>query len=126
MEEANHGDETFHFDAMKGRVKDYINNRIEYFKLAVIEYIAKFMPVVVFVIIMGILLLLTWIFANIAVAVAISRATGSLTEGFLIISGFNLVLAVIFLFAYKKIIVKPVSNFTVKILIKSLEADENK
>lgn len=125
MEDANRGNETFHFDTMKGHVKDYINNRLEYFKLVVIEYIARLMPVIVFVVIMGILIILFWIFVNIAVAMAIGNSINSQVGGFLIVSGINLVLAAIFTLAYKKIIFKPVSSFTVKVLIKSLEADEN-
>jgi len=126
MEEAKQEEDTFHFDTLQGHIKEYINTKIEYFKLSVIEYIARIMPVIAFIAILSILLLLFWIFANYAAALAIGDAIGSETGGICIIAALNLLLAIIFSMAYKRMIFKPVSNFTVKILLKSLEEDENK
>jgi len=62
--------------------------------------------------------------ANITAAMAIGESIGRMTYGFAIVALFNLALALFILIARKAIISRPVGNWIIKVLTKSLEADE--
>ena len=126
MEDINKEDEKIDFNMVKDHLMDYLNNRLKSFQLTVIEYVAKILPVFVFVAIIALVILVFWIFGNIAAALAIGRAIDNIALGLLIMAIFNLILGAILVFAFKDLIHKPVSNWIVKILSLSLESDENK
>jgi hypothetical protein len=126
MEDNKKDPEKIDFNDLKDHVKGYIENRLKLLQLTVIEYIAKVSPVFVLVALMALVLLVFWIFVNISAAIAIGRAIDSMAFGFLIISGFNLLLCGFFVLTFKGLIQKPVSNWIVKILTQSLESDDNK
>jgi len=126
MEEPVNEEPKLEFENIKTHVSDYLKNRLEYFKLSIIEYTAKVAQSIVFVIVISLAILLFWIFANITAAMAIGESIGRMTYGFAIVALFNLALALFILIARKAIISRPVGNWIIKVLTKSLEADENK
>jgi len=125
MEEPIDEEPKIDFGNIKNHIAEYLKNRLEYFKLSAVEYSAKVAQSIIFVMIITVVLLVFWLFANITAAIAIDNATGNKGTGFLVVSLFNLLLAIFIMLARKALIFKPVSNWIVKILIKSLDADEN-
>ncbi len=125
MEESLNEEPKLEFENIKKHVSEYLKNRLEYFKLSTIEYTAKVAQSVVFVMVISLAILLFWIFANITAAIAIGEAMGRMTYGFSIVAFFNLVLALFILVTRKALIFKPVGNWIIKVLTKSLETDEN-
>ena len=126
MEEPLNEEPKLEFESIKGHVTDYVKNRLEYFKLSAIEYLAKIAQSVVFVIVMSLVFLLFWFFVNVTAAIAIGEAYGKMTIGFLALAFFNLALGLIIVLARKALIIRPVGNWIVEILTKGIEEDENK
>jgi len=126
MEDNDGGEPKLEFDSIKAHATEYVKNRLHYFKLTTIEYLAKLAPSIVLLIIISLIILVFWVFVNIYAALAIGNAIQNVSMGFLMVSGINIVLALLIIAARKALVVKPVSNWIVKILVKSMEADENK
>jgi len=113
------------FGNIKTHVTDYLKNRIEYLRLSAVEYTAIVAQSIIFTVMVAMVLLIFWLFANVTAAIAIGEACGHMTTGFMVVALVNLFLAIIIILARKALIFKPVSNWIVKILTKSIEADEN-
>jgi len=126
MEEPLDEEPNIDWDGMKSHVTGYIKNRIEYFKLSLIEYIAEVAESVVLAAILAVIILTLWFFANITAAIALGEVIGKMSIGFLIVTGFNFMLGIIIIAARKPLLLKPISSHIIKILSKSLEADENR
>ncbi len=125
MENSNDGEPKLEFESIRKHATEYLKNRLEYFKLVIIEYFARLAPSIVLLLVIGMIMLVFWVFANISAALAIGNALQNPSMGFLIVSGINLVLALFIFAARKALIFKPVSNWLVQILLKSMDADEN-
>jgi hypothetical protein len=126
MEEPLDKDSKIEFESIKKHVSNYLKNRLEYFRLSAVEYSAEIARSVVFVIVISIAILLFWIFVNITAAIAIGEVYGKMTIGFLAVALFNLLLSLFIFIARKALIFRPVGNWIVKILTKSIEEDENR
>jgi len=125
MEEPFYEEPKIDFGNIKKHVTDYLKNRLEYFKLTAIEYSATLLESVVLVVVLGVIFLFVWVLANVTAAIAIGESIGKMSIGFLIITLFNLALGLIIIAVRKTLILKPLSNWIVKTLTKSLDADEH-
>jgi len=126
MEDQGDGEPKLEFDSLKNHATEYFKNRLHFIKLTVVEYIARLAPAFVFIFIISLFFLVFWIFINVSAAISIGKEIQNLSMGFLIVSGINIFIAILVYAARKAIIFKPVSNWLVKLLLKSTEEDENK
>jgi predicted RND superfamily exporter protein len=126
MEEHIPDDPKADFNQLKNHFTDYLKNRVEYFRLSVIETIAKSTPPMVLVALVSVFGLIFWIFVNIAAIIALGAWCENIAAGYLIMCGVNLLIVIILIVGYNPMINKPVSDLMVKILTDSKDTDENK
>lgn len=116
------------FDKLEGlsdHVKEYINTRVELTKLHLAEKTSLIISNLIAVTIVVLLFLLVIVFGSIAAAWALSDWIGKPFSGFLIVSGFYLLLGIIVWIARGKLIRFPVMNAIIMQLQKKDEDNEN-
>ena len=110
-------------ESLAAHVKEYADNRVATLKLKTAEKTSAIAANIIAVIIVGIVFLLFFVFASIALAYVLADVTGKISLGFLLVAGFYLVAAIIIWFGRKKIIMLPVLNGILKQLFKEDEED---
>jgi hypothetical protein len=126
MEDSDKSDQKIDFNTIREHLKDYINNRIDYLRLTIVENIANAVPVLILAVILTLLFIVFWIFGNIAAVIAIGKMIDSMALGFLIVAGCNLLIGIILLALYKQLLADPIGNMIVKNLTDKSQKDENK
>jgi ABC-type multidrug transport system fused ATPase/permease subunit len=96
--------QTEELNNIKNRVNEYINTRLQIWKLSIIESAAKIIGALILAILLFCILLTGLIFVSAAAAIYLGHIIGSPALGFLIISLVYLVLAW-GLYSYRKIII---------------------
>ena len=82
-------------EELAAHVKEYVNNRIAATKLSVAERTSKVAAKIIAVIIVALIFFLFLIFASTALAYSLSKLTGELYWGFLIVAGIYFLLVVL-------------------------------
>ena len=116
------------FDKLEGltdHVKEYINTRVELTKLHLAEKTSLVLSNMIAVTIVVVLFLFVIVFGSIAGAWALSEWIGKSYSGFLIVSGFYLLLGIIVWVARDKLIRFPIMNAIIKQLQKNDEDDDD-
>jgi len=105
---------------LSDQVKVYLNLRVGYLRLYIAEYLIRFFSSLVLSMVIFLFLFFVLVFGSFAFAYWFGEITGRWSVGFLIISGFYVLLAVMFFLLRRVLIVKP---FT-KLIIKQMELDK--
>lgn len=105
-------------------IKDYINTRIDLIKLQVAEKSSKIMAGIIAAAIVAVIFLLFFLFVNISIAFLLGEWIGKIWAGFMIVSGFYLLLVIIIWTGRNKWIRIPIMNKMIEILFKNDKEDE--
>lgn len=113
-----------------GDAKEYVNTRLEYTRLYLIERGSKMFADLVTNAAVAICFLLAFLFGTFTLALFLSDVLGSFTRGFGCVALIYLLLALIVYFAKEKYIEKAIINFTIRRYFNKLadkeEEDEQK
>ncbi|MBC8987183.1 phage holin family protein [Pedobacter sp. N36a] len=118
-------------EGLVGDAKAYVNTRLEYIRLYLIERGSKMFADLVTNAAVAICFLLAFLFGTFTLALFLSDVLGSFTRGFGCVALIYLLLAVIVYFTKEKYIEKAIINFTIrryfnKLADKEEEEDEPK
>jgi len=107
-------------EALTKNVRDYINIRAELVKLNATDKASTIIAALAFGFIASLLALLLLIIFSLGLGFYLSFLTGSAYSGFLIVTGFYLIIGVILLCYRKKLLINPIRN----IIIRQILSDE--
>jgi hypothetical protein len=111
------------FDELPEHLKDFLETQVAYYKLAAAEMVGKSISKAATIVLLSLFATLFLLFASISSAIAIGDALGSMALGFLIVSGFYLLLCTI-LFAFKdRWITTPIINRIIHNMTKKEDID---
>jgi hypothetical protein len=113
------------FKENKSVLKEYIETRLEIFKLQAIKVSSKSAGYLVWIIVSLFLLFLIAIFSGMTLGYWLSSLTGSFIEGFGLTALFMLLLFVVFAIFRKKIFVNPVVKTIIQSSMEEMDEDEN-
>lgn len=108
-----------HIEELYDRVKNYTKDSLELYKLNTIDKIADMLSSLTSRITLIVIVALFTIFINISISLFIGDILASYSLGFLILSGFYLLLGLCVYFFKKQLIETPISNMVIKTLLKS-------
>ena len=97
-------------EELAAHVKEYVNNRVAAAKLSIAEKTSKLAAKIIAIIIVALVFFLFLIFASTALAYALSKLTGELYWGFLIVGAIYFVLVVIIWKSKERFIRLPIMN----------------
>lgn len=101
------------------RAQNYTESSIELLKLNAIDKIADISASLTFRLVFGLIVAMFSLFVNIGISLYIGKLLGEMYLGFLIVSGFYFVLAIV-LFLFKNQLIKtPVTNLVIKKLLET-------
>lgn len=103
------------FDSLKDEFEDYISKELKYRKLQSVEKVSKLSVSFISKLLYLCILLFILQFLSIAAALFLGELTQSIGLGFIIISGFYLVLLFIFMLLKPRIIEKPIIKSFIKL-----------
>jgi hypothetical protein len=112
------------FKENKSVLKEYIETRLEIFKLQAIKISSKSAGYLVWIIVSLFLLFLIAIFSGMTLGYWLSSLTGSLIEGFGFTALFMLLLFVFFAIFRKKLFVNPLVKTIIQSSIEEMDEDE--
>ena len=114
-------------EELTDHVKDYITTKVEITKLRFAEKTSLTIGNIIAAVVVAVLFLFVLLFGSIAGAWALSDWIGKNYAGFLIVTGFYLLVAIIVWFARNRLIRFPVMNAIIKMLHKKDddEKDDN-
>ncbi len=117
-----------HFEVLYDKVKEYTETSIELYKLNAIDITADVVSSLVSRIVLVLVFSLFTLFVNIGISLLIGNLIGSYYVGFLIVSGFYLVITTLIYFFSNKLIKTPITNLVIaKLLIpRRIENKESK
>ncbi|CAM4094231.1 MULTISPECIES: hypothetical protein [Flavobacterium] len=101
------------------RTQDYTNSSIELFKLNAIDKIADITASITFRLVFGLIVAMFSLFINIGISLYIGKLIGENYLGFLIVSGFYLVIAILLFIFRDRFIKIPIMNLVIKKLLES-------
>ncbi len=97
-----------------GYVKFYIEQKVEYYRLAVIERLALTLSGLLTAFALVVLVSMVLLFGTIAVAFYLSHLLESEGHGFLIVAAFYLVLGIILFIFRRRLIMEPIINIVIQ------------
>ena len=101
------------------RTKDYTKTSIELLKLNAIDKTADIAASLTFRLAFGLIIAMFSIFFNIAISLYIGKIIGEYYYGFLIVSGFYMVIGILLVIFRKNLIVNPITNLIIKKLLET-------
>lgn len=99
------------------KVKDYVDTRINLFKLKTVNKVSSFLSTLVSTLILIAILLLVIFFISVAIALLIGEWLGSAYLGFFIVAGIYIIIGLILYSARRKFLRDPISNTLLKELL---------
>lgn len=107
------------FEMLLEKAQDYTKSSIELFKLNAIDKTADITASLTFRLAFGLIVAMFSLFINIGISLYIGKLLGEMYLGFLIVSGFYLVLAIL-LFVFRKRLIKvPITNMVIRKLLET-------
>ncbi len=97
-------------EELAAHVKEFVNNRIAAAKLSIAEKTSKLAAKIIAIIIVSLVFFLFLIFASTALAYSLSKLTGELYWGFLIVSGIYFLLLVLIWKTKERLLRIPIMN----------------
>tara|TARA_R110000868_G_scaffold37619_4_gene132845 strand:- start:1572 stop:1949 length:378 start_codon:yes stop_codon:yes gene_type:complete len=108
-----------HIELFYDKVKEYTETSIALYKLNAIDRTADIVSSLVSRIILVLVFSLFTLFVNIAISLLIGNLIGSYYLGFLIVSGFYLIITILIYVFSNKFIKMPITNLVIEKLLKS-------
>jgi len=108
-------------DDLFSRAKDYVNTQIEIKKLTAIQQLVKVVGGVVSGLILVVVAVFFLAFLSISAGLFLGELLASMYMGFLIISGFYFIVAIILLLISKNYIQNPIINILIRKIFKKSE-----
>ncbi|MEM9846823.1 MAG: phage holin family protein [Bacteroidota bacterium] len=102
--------------------QSYLNDRVEYVKIRVAEESIKTISGVVHAVVLGLLALLVLVFLSVVAGLYLGKVLENYVLGFLIVSGFYLLLMIAYLLFKRQLVANPIA----KILIDKIFNEEQK
>lgn len=99
------------------KTKDYINTRIDLFKLKSIDKASTIVPSTLLALVLFGLFLLVLLFLSIGFALFLGNVLGAAHYGFFIVAGLYILIGLIFYSFRKSLLQKPFTNWLIKNLI---------
>jgi hypothetical protein len=107
-----------HIESLYNKVKEYTETTIELYKLNAIEASADVLSSIVARIVFIIVFALFTLFINVTISLLIGNLLGAYYWGFLIVSGFYLIIMVLLYYYNGKLIKAPITNLVIEKLLK--------
>ncbi|WP_100616037.1 phage holin family protein [Confluentibacter citreus] len=107
-----------HIELLYDKVKEYTETSIELYKLNAIDVTADVVSSLVSRIAVALVFSLFTLFVNIAISLLIGKLLGAYYLGFLIVSGFYLIIALIIYFFNDTLIKAPITNLIISKLLR--------
>lgn len=107
-----------HIELLYDKVKEYTETSIELYKLNAIEVTADVVSSLASRIALALVFSLFTLFVNIAISLWIGNLLGAYYLGFLIVSGFYLIISILIYFFCEKLIETPITNLVIAKLLK--------
>lgn len=114
-------DDNFNNDDLFDRAKQYVNNQIELKKLTAIQSVVKLVGNLVSGIILIIVTIFFIAFLSVSVALYLGELLSSMYQGFLIVTLFYLIVAIILALISKNYIKNPVVDLLIRKIFKKSE-----
>ncbi len=112
-------------NAIRKDIQEYLEVQLDLIRLHAAESLSRVFTKIATFAIIGFLLLLILIFFSLTAGFYLGEVMGSDYNGFLIVSGFYLVLLIVFLLLRKKLIERPIIKAMVRIMFPNPGNDEN-
>ncbi|MBF03611.1 MAG: hypothetical protein CMP76_09975 [Flavobacterium sp.] len=107
------------FEMLLEKAQDYTKSSIELFKLNAIDKSADITASLTFRLAFGLVVAMFSLFINIGISLYIGKLLGETYLGFLIVSGFYLVLAILIFVFRKQLIKVPITNMVIRKLLET-------
>jgi hypothetical protein len=107
-----------HIESLYNKVKEYTETTIELYKLNAIEASADVLSSIVARIVFIIVFALFTLFINVTISLLIGNLLGAYYWGFLVVSGFYLIIMVLLYYYNGKLIKAPITNLVIEKLLK--------
>lgn len=107
-----------HIESLYNKVKEYTETTIELYKLNAIEASADVLSSIVARIVFILVFALFTLFINVTISLLIGNLLGAYYWGFLIVSGFYLIIMVLLYYYNGKLIKVPITNLVIEKLLK--------
>lgn len=101
------------------KAQDYTKSSIELLKLNAIDKTADITASITFRLVFGLLVAMFSLFVNIGISLYLGKVLGEVYIGFLIVSGFYLVLAIVLYLFRNQLIKTPITNLVIKKLLET-------
>ncbi|WP_130733572.1 hypothetical protein [Flavobacterium sp. J27] len=101
------------------KTQEYTKSSIELFRLNAIDKTADITAALTFRLAFGLIVAMFSLFVNIGISLYLGKIIGETYVGFLIVSGFYLLLAIIVYFFRNKLIKAPITNLVIKKLLET-------
>lgn len=109
--------QTTSIEALLEKVRNYVETRLDLFKLKAIEKSAGLLSAIVSILLVFLIFLVCIILINIGLALLIGEWLGTAYYGFLIMAGVNAVAGLVLYLLRNKIVKTPISNSLIKNLL---------
>lgn len=107
-----------HIELLYNKVKEYTETTIELYKLNAIDAAADVLSSIVSRIVFVLVFALFTLFINVTISLLIGNLLGAYYWGFLIVSGFYLIILIILYYSNAKIVKAPITNLVIEKLLK--------
>src|SRR5690606_5260818 len=107
-----------HIESLYNKVKEYTETTIELYKLNAIEATADVLSSIVSRIAFVLVFALFTLFINVTISLLIGNLLGAYYWGFLIVSGFYLIIMIVLYYCNGKLIKEPITNLIIEKLLK--------
>lgn len=110
------------FEKLTENIERYVNTRYDLITLKVTQKAADMSARAVYFLLVITILSMLFFFLNLALAYYLSALLGNSYVGFFIVTGFYLLLTLIFMLGKNKLIIAPIRNFIIKKLLHDEQA----
>ena len=117
MEEENNP-----FEKLTENLKEYVNTRYDLITLKITQKVANIGAQSLSFLIIVMIISMLFFFTNMALAYYLSSLYGDSYSGFFIVSGFYLLLTIIFMIGRRKLLINPLRNRVVKKILNDEQA----
>jgi|SRR5690606_22161656 len=112
-----------HIESLYNKVKEYTETTIELYKLNAIDAAADVLSSIVSRIVFVLVFALFTLFINVTISLLLGNLLGAYYWGFLIVSGFYLIIMILLYYFNGKLIKIPITNLVIEKLLKSRRSE---
>ncbi len=106
-------------EELSGNVKEYVNIQVKLINLKIVDKASSIVANITFVVIVSLLILLFVIFGSIALGYYLASVTGSVSLGFLLLTGIYLVAGIVLFSFREKLVINPIRNILIKQMLEN-------